>query len=69
MEWTNNTAFLILIIFLARAAINKVGRAMVIENKPAVEIPIYSGAPSSFRNKGTMAYIVWKATPNPQKNS
>ena len=27
------------------------------------------GKASSFRNKGIMAYIVWKATPNPQKNS
>ena len=55
MQCTRTTAFLISFIFLPRAALNNVGSAMTMENNPAVDTTMYSGAPSSLRNKGTTA--------------
>ena len=52
---TRITAFLILRIFLPRVAIIKVGNAIRIENNPAVETAILSGAPNSLKNNGTTA--------------
>ena len=55
IPWTEITARLISRILRPNAAINNVGSAIRIENNPAVETAILSGAPNSLKNRGTMA--------------
>ena len=55
MQWTLMTNLFVLVMFLVNAAIINIGSAIMIENIPAEDVAITSGAPSSFKKRGTTA--------------
>ena len=55
MQWTLMTSLFVLELFLVKAAMINIGSAIMIENIPAEDVAITSGAPSSFKNRGTTA--------------
>ena len=49
------TSLFVFVMFLVKAAIINIGSAIMIENIPAEDVAITSGAPSSFKKRGTTA--------------